>query len=585
MTIATLLVALIATTAADSPGRPRAPRLPRLLVRPLPADAPGGRAAGPRRATRSSRSTSTARPRWPSATRSRPSRPSSSSTPRARSWPGPQGAMPAARARRLLQRDQGQGRRPRPDEPEAADSRTNPEDAAAGRGRQPEPGRARPLVNPKPWETVVRIKMHLSDSEWGFGSGTIIHSTAEESIILTCAHIFRIKGRAQPTPAELPGADLGRPLRRPARQPPAGDDQLLGEGPPRRGDRLRLHQRRRPDPDPPRPEARRLAGRPARLEAQEGHEDVHRGLLARPRRDRLGHHDPRPPGRHEQQRDQAGLRHDQVRPPAQGRPVRRRPLHHRRLRRGRLRLRRPQRARRPLRRPRRDPPAARPEPAHGPLPAGAATSPGPCSPPRRPGPGPGLAGTYYRAQNSPLKEPAPAADAITLPPFDMVASREARNAPDASGSKPWQGRDGQPRPRSVRSTGRPNPSPTLADSVDPGARPGEAITTDLAMEPSPEARAFDRPSRPPPEPGAPRGRGPRPQQPPPLVPPTRGPRVVGGFSEPASPSPTSSSRSHQDHRWSKRQIGRRVNRRTILSSPPAATKPPAPYSPAPPAGR
>ncbi len=42
--------------------------------------------------------------------------------------------------------------------------------------------------------------MHLSDSEWGFGSGTIIYSSAEESIILTCAHIFRVKGQQQPSP-------------------------------------------------------------------------------------------------------------------------------------------------------------------------------------------------------------------------------------------------------------------------------------------------------------------------------------------------------------------------------------------------
>ena len=59
------------------------------------------------------------------------------------------------------------------------------------------------LVNPKPWETVVRIKMHLSDSEWGFGSGTIIYSSADESIILTCAHIFRIKGNRQPEPRDF----------------------------------------------------------------------------------------------------------------------------------------------------------------------------------------------------------------------------------------------------------------------------------------------------------------------------------------------------------------------------------------------
>ena len=103
-----------------------------------------------------------------------------------------------------------------------------------------------------------------------------------------------------PVPAdaqELPGADLGRPLRRPVRHPPAGDDRLLGEGHPRRGDRLRLHQRRRPDPDQAGPEARRRRGssRPGGS-PDEGHEDVHRGLLARPRRDRLGHDDPRPQG-------------------------------------------------------------------------------------------------------------------------------------------------------------------------------------------------------------------------------------------------------------------------------------------------
>ncbi len=47
--------------------------------------------------------------------------------------------------------------------------------------------------NPKPWQTVVRIK--VSDGGLvGFGSGTIIHSTSEESIILSCAHIFKVRG-------------------------------------------------------------------------------------------------------------------------------------------------------------------------------------------------------------------------------------------------------------------------------------------------------------------------------------------------------------------------------------------------------
>jgi thiol-disulfide isomerase/thioredoxin len=77
---------------------------------------------------------------------------------------------------------------------ETAQDRDEPEDA---------PSEDRPasrVANPKPWETVVRIKMHLSESEWGFGSGTIIYSSAEESIILTCAHIFKVKGQQQPSP-------------------------------------------------------------------------------------------------------------------------------------------------------------------------------------------------------------------------------------------------------------------------------------------------------------------------------------------------------------------------------------------------
>jgi thiol-disulfide isomerase/thioredoxin len=60
-----------------------------------------------------------------------------------------------------------------------------------------------------PWETVVRIKVlnHLSRprASVGFGSGTIIHSTERESIILTCAHIFHIEElRKQPAPSRFP---------------------------------------------------------------------------------------------------------------------------------------------------------------------------------------------------------------------------------------------------------------------------------------------------------------------------------------------------------------------------------------------
>lgn len=62
-----------------------------------------------------------------------------------------------------------------------------------------------PAANPRPWETVVRIMIHNPGVSTGFGSGTIIHSTPEESIILTCAHIFHIEGaRTQPHPKRFP---------------------------------------------------------------------------------------------------------------------------------------------------------------------------------------------------------------------------------------------------------------------------------------------------------------------------------------------------------------------------------------------
>jgi thiol-disulfide isomerase/thioredoxin len=69
-----------------------------------------------------------------------------------------------------------------------------------------EPADERPAnvsPNPNPWETVVRIKVKGQGSI-GFGSGTIIASTAEESIILTCAHIFKLEGRQQVPPAKFP---------------------------------------------------------------------------------------------------------------------------------------------------------------------------------------------------------------------------------------------------------------------------------------------------------------------------------------------------------------------------------------------
>ena len=57
--------------------------------------------------------------------------------------------------------------------------------------------------NPKPWETVVRIRV-LSQGAVGFGSGTIIHSSPKESLILTCAHIFKLDGSRQAPPNRFP---------------------------------------------------------------------------------------------------------------------------------------------------------------------------------------------------------------------------------------------------------------------------------------------------------------------------------------------------------------------------------------------
>ncbi len=108
------------------------------------------------------------------------------------------GAMPAARLASFYNETKLKVGDPRP--AEQAEDRPNLEDIPASEPAQPEQAGPAPLVNPKPWETVVRIKMHLSNTEWGFGSGTIIYSSAEESIILTCAHIFRVKGQQQPSP-------------------------------------------------------------------------------------------------------------------------------------------------------------------------------------------------------------------------------------------------------------------------------------------------------------------------------------------------------------------------------------------------
>jgi thiol-disulfide isomerase/thioredoxin len=78
------------------------------------------------------------------------------------------------------------------------DANQAPEDEPLEDDR-PAPAKA----NPDPWKSVVRIKID-GNGVIGFGSGTIIYSTAEQSIILTCAHIFKIEGRqSQPHPSQF----------------------------------------------------------------------------------------------------------------------------------------------------------------------------------------------------------------------------------------------------------------------------------------------------------------------------------------------------------------------------------------------
>ena len=70
--------------------------------------------------------------------------------------------------------------------------------------RHEETERAEPVhTNPKPWKTAVRIRV-ISPRSTGYGSGTIISSTPDESLILTCAHIFKLDHQKQAPPAQFP---------------------------------------------------------------------------------------------------------------------------------------------------------------------------------------------------------------------------------------------------------------------------------------------------------------------------------------------------------------------------------------------
>ncbi|WP_435010100.1 thioredoxin domain-containing protein [Tundrisphaera lichenicola] len=373
------------------------------------------------------------------------------------------------------------------EEPEGAPSRLQDQSPEEVSEAESQPGT--PLINPKPWETVVRIKMHLSDSEWGFGSGTIIHSTAEESIILTCAHIFRIKGRQQPSPKNF--------------RVPISVDLFDGQFVSARPAMIRCSEKDIPgeaiDYDfnndvgliRIRPGRVLAASRvvPPDWQPQQGMKMFSVGCSHG--RDATAWDttilDPRV-GMSNSSTKQGFATMKCAHQPMEGRsggglyttdgyvagvcdfadPNEKVGLYavpdaiHRLLDRNQLMAL---------------------------YKRGGDQGGTMLASDRSRARSRGSSETYVRAQNSPLREPVPAADAITLPPFDMVASRDARNAAVTSGAKAWQaGENRTAPPRQPRSSVRPDLAANLDNSIDPGA----PVTTELEMEPSAEDRAFER---------------------------------------------------------------------------------------------
>ena len=106
-------------------------------------------------------------------------------------------------------------------------------------------------------------------------------------------------------------------------------------------------------------------------------------------------------------------------------------------------------------------------------------------------------GTKVRAQSA--EEPTNP-NAITLPPPSLVGITNP-----ATDAKSWQSRStARSEPRRIRPIDRGELS--VADSGDPGARPGEAFQTELSINPDDEARALDRLEAPVPPPVVASGR-------------------------------------------------------------------------------
>lgn len=103
------------------------------------------------------------------------------------------GMQPAADLRRFYEAAAAKAQPP-------ANSRAHP---GAGDDKDDDQDDQDHPINPKPWQTVVRIKI-LSGRTIGYGSGTVIASDPQETIILTCAHIFKMDGRKPVRPADFP---------------------------------------------------------------------------------------------------------------------------------------------------------------------------------------------------------------------------------------------------------------------------------------------------------------------------------------------------------------------------------------------
>ena len=122
-----------------------------------------------------------------------------------------EGLQPAAELARMFLEAKAKQDASAPAETQPEARRLSAENTGDAAERQPEtttdnetdaPAATGP-VNPRPWESVVRIKVHARGSI-GFGSGTIIYSSPKEAIILTCAHIFKMEGSAQAPPSRFP---------------------------------------------------------------------------------------------------------------------------------------------------------------------------------------------------------------------------------------------------------------------------------------------------------------------------------------------------------------------------------------------